>query len=114
MVRYIRWIARIWSILSIAFVLLFFFGERFNPASMSGIEWLLFFFFPVGTLAGLIRGWNHVALGGSITVFSFLAFYIVNFVNSRTFPQGPYFLLIMAPGLLYLLCWLLTHDERTS
>ncbi|MBN2069965.1 MAG: hypothetical protein JW814_00800 [Candidatus Krumholzibacteriota bacterium] len=114
MVKYIRWIARIWSLLSIAFVLVFFVGEGFDPRAFSGIEWLMFFFFPIGTLAGLVQGWKKEAIGGSVTLFSFAAFYIVDFISTRSFPKGPYFFLIMAPGLLFLLCWFLTHDQRTS
>ena len=65
----LRWIARIWGILSIAFILVMFIGNIFletDPYQFQSEELLAFAFFPVGVLAGGSTGilagnarWHH-------------------------------------------------------
>ena len=113
MVRFLRWIARIWSIVSIVLIIMFIVGER-GAGPGSGIEWISFIFFPVGVVGGMINGWRKDALGGVVTVFSLVAFYLVEFIDSGTWPSGPWFVLMAFPGFIYLALWLGTHKERTS
>lgn len=114
MVRAIRWIARIWSVFSVLFILWRFYNSGFHPAMMGGIEWIMFIFYPVGLTAGLIRGWNKDILGGSAAVFSIVAWYLVYFIRSGTWPAGFFHILVALPGILYILCWLVNRRERTS
>ena len=101
-----RWIARGWGVFSFMLIGAFFIGELFAPASASpqGIEWLLLLLFPTGVLLGIALGWWWELWGGVIAVVSILLFYLVEFVSSGDFAGGPYFLLVAAPGFLFLWC----------
>jgi hypothetical protein len=109
----IRWIARAWSIASIGFVLLMFGGsalaEGFDPAQFTPRDWVGLFFFPLGVCLGLIVAWRREGLGGGMTVGSFLAFYATLRITDGRFPRGPWFALVAAPGILFLVCWLLSR-----
>ena len=112
----VRWIARLWSLVSVGFVLLMFIGsglaEGFNPAQFSSRDWIGLFFFPFGVCLGMIVARRREGLGGAITVGSLLAFYAALWVMDGRLPRGPYFALLAAPGVLFLVCWLLS--ARTS
>jgi hypothetical protein len=112
----IRWIARTWSLASVGFVLLMFVGsalaEGFNPAQFAFHDCVGLFFFPFGVCLGMILAWRREGLGGGITVGSLLAFYAVLRIMGGRFPGGPYFALVAAPGILFLVCWLLSRGVR--
>jgi hypothetical protein len=63
----LRWLARVGSVVSLGLLLLFFVGERFDPAKVASRDWLGFLFFPIGVVAGMLVGWWHVGWGGAIT-----------------------------------------------
>ena len=67
------------------------------------IERLGVLFFPVGISVGMILAWWREGLGGSITVGSLLAFYVVHLTTAGTFPKGWAWLAFAAPGFLFLL-----------
>jgi hypothetical protein len=107
----IRWVAKVWSVLSIGALLL--------PTLVEGPYWLraqslrevighLCFF---GILLGLILAWRWEGLGGTITVGSFALFYLTWWLSGRS-PSGPFFALIAAPGFLFLACWLRAHYRQ--
>jgi len=112
-VTIIRWIARLWSIASIGFVLLMFIGsglaEGFNLAQFAFRDLVGLLFFPCGLCLGMIVAWRREGLGGGITVGSLLAFYTTLRIADGRFPRGPYFALVAAPGILFLVCWLLSR-----
>ncbi len=112
----IRWMARAWSLASVGFVLLMFIGsglaEGFNPAQFTPRDWVGLSFFPFGVCLGIVMAWRWEGLGGSITVGSLMAFYAALWVMSSRFPDGPYFALVAAPGVLFLICWLLSRDRE--
>lgn len=100
----VRWAARIWSLLSIAFLLLILFGEGLgNLAAITATEWLLLLFFPFGVLLGLILAWRWEMLGGGITMASLFLFYTAEFAISGSLADGPWFLLVAFPGLLFMI-----------
>ena len=103
----VRWIARIWSILSIGFVLFMFVGAGLNEgvdlARFSARDVIGLAFFPLGVCVGLVLAWRRERLGGLITVGSLVAFYLAMLISDGRFPRGPYFALVAAPGLLFLL-----------
>jgi hypothetical protein len=108
----VRWIARMWSLASVGFVLLMLIGsglaEGFNPAQFRLRDWIGLFFFPFGVCLGMIVAWRREGLGGVVTVGSLLAFYAALWVIDGRPPRGPWFALVAAPGILFLLCWLLS------
>lgn len=103
----LRWTARVWSVASVGLVLAFIVGEGFNPSGPN--EWLGVLFFPVGISVGMILAWWKEGLGGSITVGSLLAFYVVHLTTAGTLPKGWAWLAFAAPGFLFLL---LSHASR--
>jgi len=112
----IRWIARVWSVASVGFVLLMSVGsglaEGFNPAQFAFRDCVGLFFFPFGVCLGMIVAWRWEGLGGGITVGSLLAFYAALRIMDGRFPGGPYFALVAAPGILFLVCSLLSRGVR--
>jgi hypothetical protein len=108
----VRWMARAWSIASVGFVLLMFIGsglaEGFNPAQFTTRDWVGLFFFPFGICLGMIVAWRREGLGGGITVGSLLAFYAALRIMGGQFPRGPWFALVAAPGILFLMSWVLS------
>ena len=111
MVLTIRWIARVWSIASVGLVLLIAVGELIYPHAPPPTAFrdlVGLFFFPFGTCVGMILAWRWEGLGGGITVGSLLAFYAALRVMDGRFPRGPWFALIAAPGILFLLSWAIT------
>jgi len=107
----VRWSARILSVLSVGIVLLFAFGEGMNLLHFTALEVALFVFFPLGVCLGMIVAWRWEGLGGSITVGSLAAFYLVHRLSSPSFPRGFAFVALAAPGFLFLLCGLLTRSR---
>ena len=72
-----RWTARILSLVSIAVLLLFLFGEPFPAAKLSAREWTGLLFFPFGIMLGFVVAWWKEGVGAAITIVSLVAFYLV-------------------------------------
>lgn len=110
------WIARIWSVLSIAFLLVMFIGEMMMPSAAlpNFAEGVLMLFFPVGVLIGMLLAWKKELPGALVTIVSIVAFYAGIWLLRGNLPRGPYFLLVAAPGLLFLADWWLYHRETTE
>ncbi|MFZ0479647.1 MAG: hypothetical protein WAL71_10890 [Terriglobales bacterium] len=106
-----RWIARVWSILCFALVLAFAVTEVLQGSGPSPTrnEWLGLVFWPIGVCVGLAVAWLREELGGSLALGCLIAFYVWNLVRSGHWPQGPFFFLIAAPGLVFLLAGFLSH-----
>jgi hypothetical protein len=93
-------------------ILAFIVGEGSHPSGLN--EWLGFLFFPVGISAGMIFAWWKESPGGSITVGSLLAFYVVHLTTAGTFPKGWAWLVFAAPGFLFLLSSHLSRRSRIA
>jgi len=113
----IRWMARAWSIASVGFILLMFIGsglaEGFNSAQFTARDWVGLFFFPFGICLGMIVAWRREGLGGGMTVGSLLAFYAALRIMGGRFPRGPWFALVAAPGILFLMSRVLSARTPT-
>jgi hypothetical protein len=110
-----RWIARIWSIASVGFILLIAVGELLYPHApppSTFRDLVGLFFFPFGTCVGMILAWRWEGVGGGVTVASLLAFYGLLRVIDGRFPRGPYFALVAMPGALFLLLWALARARK--
>jgi hypothetical protein len=115
----LTWIARIWSLASIGFVLAFVFGEGLsgNGVNPTAAEWIGLAMWPGAMVVGLVIAWFRKGLGGAISIASLVAFYFWNLLERGRFPGGPYFVLIAAPGILFLLSSLLSrppHQMRSA
>ena len=114
MVTIIRWTARVLSILSIAGLGLFMFGEKLDLFRFQPFELLEFLFFPVGMVIGLLIAWRFEALGGGISLGSFVLFYLLNYAKAGSFPRGWAFFGFSIPGILFLLSWLQSKTMKRS
>ncbi len=106
-----RWIARVWSILGILVVCAFAVGEVAHGSGPRPTlqEWVGLALWPIGVCVGLAVAWYREELGGALALGCVIAFYIWNLLHSRHLPQGPFFFLIAAPGLLFLFAGFLSH-----
>ncbi len=105
-IQAIRWVARISAAITAGLILLLFVGEGIadgiGPLSrLSPREALMMVAF-FAVWLGLILGWRWELLGGSLNVMGLIAFYLLDFLFSGTFPRGPYFLLLASPSVLFL------------
>ena len=104
----LRWTARVLAALMAGLVLLFLIGEGFHPSRLKPSEWTLMVPFFV-TWLGLCLGWRWEGLGGLLVVAGMGSFYFIHFAQTGfgRFPNGFAFPLLAAPGILFLLYWLL-------
>jgi len=109
--RWIRSLARLWSAISLALIAAFFVGEGFHPSQLSPSQVLGFLLFPVGVSLGMVLAWWNERLGGTLTVASLVAFYIVHLATSGKLPNGWAWLVFSFPGVLFLVSW---HSSRKN
>src|SRR5271157_4717263 len=110
-----RWTARVWSILSIVFVLVFAIGEGMGGGPRPSLqEWVGLALFPIGVGVGLVVAWFREELGGTLALGCLIAFYVWNLLRSGHLPQGPFFFLMAAPGLLFLIAGFLSHRSAAQ
>ena len=109
----IRWVARIWSLASIAFVLAFLIGEGLSDGSRGPTvaEAVGLALFPLGVGVGLVIAWRREILGGALAIGSLIAFYLWLLIIDGKFPRGPFFFLVAAPGILFMINWFLSRGH---
>jgi hypothetical protein len=71
-------------------------------------------FFPIGVIVGMLIAWRKKGLGSTITLASPAAFYVWMLAIDGRALRGPYFALLAAPGLLFLVCSLLERRLGTA
>jgi hypothetical protein len=111
----VRWVARVWSLLSILFVLVFAVGEGIGGGHgprPTAQEWVGLALWPIGVGLGLVLAWYREMLGGAAAVACLAAFCGWNLFLSGHFPRGPFFALVAAPGVLFLLAALLSRRRQ--
>lgn len=114
-VNILRWIARIWSYIVVAFIVLFvgahFFESGSGIGSMALEDAIAFTFFPIGLTVGLIIAWWKEGLGGIIATGSIIGFHLTMlFVHGK--PDFVLFIELLAvPGPLFIICWLLSRKK---
>jgi hypothetical protein len=97
-----RWIARILAVASVFLLLLFVFGEPPGSSNLTLGELVLFIFFPLGLIFGLVLGLFRELAGGFIAVVSVVCFYLLMTVVHHDWP-GWWFLVFAIPGFLFIL-----------
>lgn len=106
----LRWTGRIWSLASVLLIIAFIVGERSLPSTSA--EWLGFLFFPFGITIGMLLAWWNERDGGIVTVGSVCAFYVLRFMTTGAFPGGWAWLVLAAPGFLFVAAWLFSRREN--
>ena len=108
-----RWTARVWSILSVVFILTFVVGEGMGGSGPRPDlkAWVGLALFPIGVCAGLAVSWFRERWGGILAFGCLIAFYAWDWLLFGQWPRGPFFLLVAAPGLLFLLAGFLPLRE---
>lgn len=110
---YIRWIARIWGSLVLAFVLFFMVAHLFG-AEESGegfrntTEVLTFIFFPISSVLGLFIALKWEGLGGLIIIGGIIGLFIMRFdlISNLYFTAG-----LIPPGILFIFYWYLSKGK---
>jgi len=104
-----RWTARVWSILSVVFILTFVVGEGIGGGPRPGLkEWVGLALFPIGVCVGLAVSWFREEWGGILAFGCLIGFYAwIRFLSGQ-WPRGPFFFLVAAPGLLFLIAGFLS------
>lgn len=114
----LRWFARIWAGLVVAFVGFFLLAHVFGSGEGSlhlegGIEWLRFSLFPLGLITGLVIGWRHEFTGGAVALSSMTALWWVDrhLIGEPGF--DPLLASLALPAVLYLVSAAL-HRSRSQ
>ena len=123
--KYLRWIARLWSIVIIGIALLFLIGYACNWVTTGKadpyaaedyppIENLI----PVTlglSVLGLGIAWRWEGWGGAMTIVSQLATLAVHhgLLSPRPYPY-PVTIMLATPGILFLVLWRLSHSTESS
>ncbi len=91
------WVARLWSIASVGLLCSFLFGQGMPPLTLKSV------LFPFGVMLGLVVAWRFQRVGGLVAALSVLLFYALEYLGHGRFPRGPWFFLMAAPGLVFIL-----------
>ena len=106
-----RWIARGLSVLSVLMLLMFLFGQYFDPAHVLPKQWVGMLFFPLGVVIGFFISWRFELVGGLISIASLIGFYLIyGLILSGRLPQGWAFLIFTIPAFLFIACELLARS----
>ena len=115
-VTVIRWIARIWGTLILAFVLFFVVafiigGDESGDGLFNVNEVITFIFFPVSTVIGLSIALKWEGLGGLITALGMIGLVIIRFdlLSNAYFMVG-----ISPPAILYMVYWYLIRRQTKT
>lgn len=110
----IRWIARIWGSLILAFVIFFvlaylFGDEGLGLDNLNNRDIITFICFPVSSLIGLSIALKNEKIGGFITTIGIIGLLIVrsDLITNLYIMIG-----IVPPGILYLVYWFLTKKHQ--
>ena len=100
----IRWAARLLGLGAVGVLFLVLFSnEELSRTTLQ--EWVLLACFPIGVAVGMVLGWWREGLGAIVAVISLLAFYVIHLAMGEGFPDGPFFLLVTSPALLFAAYW---------
>lgn len=114
-IKIIRWITRIWAVLVAASILFVFIatvvvGGGDSSSQFTNKDLLMMAAFILAWI-GLVLGWKWETVGGALTVGGMMAFYILNFAFSGSFPRGAFFIIIVLPGVLFLYLGLIANKQ---
>ncbi len=99
----IRQIARISSIVSIAAILYLFYDDALKIIIRERQQIVLFLFFPVGAVAGMLISWKWEGLGGLLTLTCCFAFFVLFGQQYGFYPPGKEHLFLSSPGVFFVI-----------
>lgn len=99
--RLLRWAARLGSVAVAGFVMLLWFHrppriEELPSRALAELGCLLF------AVAGLLLGWRWERIGGGLGILGIGGFLLLEGLANHRFPMAPPLLVMLLPGLLYL------------
>ncbi len=105
--NWLRLVARVGSLAAAALVAAFIVGN-WPPPLTAG-----FLLFPLGVLVGTAIAWRWEVTGGLVAMACLAGFYLKELAIAGSLPTGPWFLLIAAPALLFLVAGCLSswHEK---
>jgi hypothetical protein len=103
-----QWIARLSSIVVLAFILL---SATVPAASPTNKQLVALIFFPGLVGVGLILAWWREDLGAIVATAGLAGFYAWNAISGAHFARGPWFVICWAPTLFFAASWLLRHKD---
>jgi hypothetical protein len=115
-VIWVRWLARVTSLVSAGLLLLFIIGEGGSgPNPITAREWIGLLFFPFGVVVGMLIAWRREVLGSLVSIGSLACFYIVyGLVLAHRLQLGSAFALFTAPAFLFLLSGLVSRNDTAK
>ena len=108
--KVLRWTARVWSIVSIFSLLLPFVLEGLYWLGATSLREVIGHICFLAVLVGLIVAWRREGLGGGLVLAGTGVFYMTWWLHGKTV-RGPFLLILAAPGLLFVLYWLLDRGS---
>lgn len=110
----LRWTARIWGSLSVAFLLLMFLGQVIDPevpflsSFHSARDVGIFLLFPVSTMIGIWIAWPNELVGSLFTLTGISGLFLLR--NDLLF--DPWISIIIAPVFIYLFVWWMDRKQE--
>lgn len=77
----IKTVARFWSILSIALIMMFVLREGLKFFDLTAKEFIGFLFFPIGLITGFLIAWKNELAGSLLSLISILIFTLLMNAN---------------------------------
>jgi len=105
----IRWFARILGSLLVLFILASVIGEAIEPSPQATgkitTREIPLIIGAISMVVGIIVAWFQEGIGGLLILGGFIFFYAVHLIFFQSLPGGPFFIIFLIIGLLFLFCW---------